>query len=231
MFHVQVILLEFLVALVYRVLFIIFSKCGVVPLCYDCVDHEEAECHFYRTSQLDRRFLYNHFNVIMPVRCLLLYRSNRERYDEVMAMEARLEERRGTEIWDIHEKYVVKPLLESGIFGQFEDLEVTGELIQRICGLLDANTFEIRGNVDSRGVQMSNLARGLYPKTALMTHNCMPNTLLSVDGYSNVRVFTTVPVKMGEILHISYTRSLFVSCFRGFEKSRGVDNCPISGHL
>ncbi|EAT38341.1 AAEL009757-PA [Aedes aegypti] len=185
-------------------------QCGVAPLCYDCKIHDEAECSFYRESSLDRHFLYNHFNVVMPVRCLMLYRSNRERYDEVMTMESRLEERRGTEIWDIHEKFVVKPLMESGIFAEkFEGLEVTGELIQRICGILDANTFEIRGNVDSRESQMGNLARGLYPKTALMMHSCMPNTLLSVDGYSNVRVFTSAPVKMGEILNISYTRSLF----------------------
>lgn len=192
-----------------------FSRqCGVVPLCYDCTDHDEAECSFYRQSGLDRHFLYNHFNVVMPVRCLMLYRSNRERYHEIMSMESRLEERRGTEIWDIHEKFVVKPLMESGIFAdKFDELEVTGELIQRICGLLDANTFEIRGNVDSRGSQMGNLARGLYPKTALMVHSCMPNTLLSVDGYSNVRVFATAPVKMGEILNISYTRSLFVRDF------------------
>lgn len=193
-----------------------FSRqCGVVPLCYDCTDHDEAECSFYRQSGLDRHFLYNHFNVVMPVRCLMLYRSNRERYHEIMSMESRLEERRGTEIWDIHEKFVVKPLMESGIFAEkFDELEVTGELIQRICGLMDANTFEIRGNVDSRGSQMGNLARGLYPKTALMVHSCMPNTLLSVDGYSNVRVFATAPVKMGEILNISYTRSLFVRDFR-----------------
>lgn len=125
-------------------------------------------------------------------------------------MEARLEERRGSEIWDIHEKYVVQPLLESRAFEKFDGLEVTGELIQRICGILDVNTFEVRGNVDSQGRQMANLARGLYPKTALMTHSCLPNTLLSVDGNFNLRVYATVPVKMGEMLHINYTRSLFV---------------------
>ncbi|XP_053683976.1 SET domain-containing protein SmydA-8-like [Sabethes cyaneus] len=184
------------------------SKCGKAPLCYDCTNHNEDECNFYRESQLDKNFLYNHFNVITPVRCLLLYRTNPEHYEEIMRMESHLEERRGTEIWDIHEKYVVKPLLESGAFDNFEGLEVTGELIQRICGILDVNTFEIRGNEDSPGMIMNNLARGLFPKTALMTHSCVPNTLLSIDGYSNARVYTSVAVKMGEVLHNSYTRSM-----------------------
>ncbi|XP_055626230.1 SET domain-containing protein SmydA-8-like isoform X2 [Toxorhynchites rutilus septentrionalis] len=185
------------------------SKCRKAPLCYDCTDHDETECNFYQQSSLDKNFIYNHFNVITPVRCLLLRRSNRARYDEMMRMEARLEERSGTEIWNIHEKYVVQPLLESGVFENFDDLAVTGELIQRICGILDVNTFEVRGNVDSQGRQMANLARGLYPKTALMTHSCLPNTMLSVDGHFNLRVYTTVPVKMGEMLHNNYTRSLF----------------------
>ncbi|XP_055536296.1 SET domain-containing protein SmydA-8-like [Wyeomyia smithii] len=184
------------------------SKCSKAPLCYDCSSHNADECDFYRESSLDKNFLYNHFNVITPVRCLLLYGTNRERYDEVMRMESHLEERRGTEIWDIHEKYVVKPLLDSGAFDNFHNLEVTGELIQRICGILDVNTFEIRGNEDSPGMTMSNLARGLFPKTALMTHSCVPNTLLSIDGYANARVYTSVPVKMGEVLHNSYTRNL-----------------------
>ncbi|XP_058831016.1 SET domain-containing protein SmydA-8-like [Topomyia yanbarensis] len=197
------------------------SKCGKAPLCYDCHGHDDVECDFYRKSNLDKNFIYNHFSVITPVRCLLLYRIDQDRYNEMMRMEAYLEERRGTEIWDVHEKCVVKPLLENGIFENFGDLEVTGELIQRICGILDMNTFELRGNDDSPGMQLHNLARGLFPKTALMTHSCIPNTLLSIDGSSNVRVYTTVPVKMGEILHNSYTRSLLGTYDRQIQLREG----------
>ncbi|XP_055597926.1 SET domain-containing protein SmydA-8-like [Uranotaenia lowii] len=186
------------------------TKCGIAPLCYDCSGHDESECHFYLYSQLDKKFIYNNFNVILPIRCLLLYRTKKELFYEMISLEAHLEERRGTEIWKFHEQFVVKPLLESGIFKEFEDLEVTAEMIQRICGILDVNMLEMRGNMDARGGFPGNsLARGLYPKTVLMSHSCMPNTLISVDGNSNVRVFTTVPVKMGEVLQNSYTRSLF----------------------
>ncbi|KAL9703820.1 hypothetical protein quinque_007338 [Culex quinquefasciatus] len=187
------------------------SKCGKAPLCYDCTEHDATECDFFRESTaLDKHFLYNHFNVITPVRCLLLYRKNRDLFDEMMRMESHVEERRGSEIWQIHDKYVVTPLLEAGILDSLNDgeLEVTGELIQRVCGILDVNTFEIRGDVDS-SQNGSNLARGLYPKTSLMVHNCVPNTLLSIDGVGNLRVFTSAPVRMGEMLFINFTRSLF----------------------
>ncbi|XP_058834417.1 SET domain-containing protein SmydA-8-like [Topomyia yanbarensis] len=187
----------------------ICRQCRRAPLCYDCIGHNESECNFYRKSNLDINFLFNHFNVVTAVRCLLLFGTNRAKYDEMLNMEAHLEERKASEIWDILEKYVVRPLLDNEAFEKNADgLEVTGELIQRICGILDVNAFEIRGSEEQQhGV--INLARGLYPKTALMTHNCVTNTLISVDGQSCVRLYTTVPVRKGELIYYNYTRCLF----------------------
>lgn len=186
-------------------------KCRRAPLCYDCTVHIEAECEFYRKSNLDINFLFNHFDVVTPVRCLLLAETDPEKFNEVMKMEAHLEERRGTEIWNIHGKHTVQPLLECGAFERFgAGVKVNEEVIQQICGVLDVNSFEIRGDADEQDGQMSNTVRGLYPKTALMTHSCVPNTLVSVDGNSSLRLYTTVAVKEGELLYYNYTRCLFV---------------------
>lgn len=188
----------------------ILRKCKRAPLCFDCTIHNETECEFYLNSGLNINFLFDHFNVVTPVRCLLLASSNRAKFDEMMTMEAHTEERRVTDIWNAHEKKVVRPLLENKAFdGKMENLKVTSELIQRICGFFDVNSFEIRGNMDD-AQQEESLIRGLYPKAALMAHNCVSNTLISVDGDANLRLYVTTPVKKGEMLFYNYTRSLFV---------------------
>lgn len=187
----------------------ICRKCKRAPLCFDCTIHNETECEFYLNSGLNINFLFDHFNVVTPVRCLLLASSNRAKFDEMMTMEAHTEERRVTDIWNAHEKKVVRPLLENKAFdGKMENLKVTSELIQRICGFFDVNSFEIRGNMDD-AQQEESLIRGLYPKAALMAHNCVSNTLISVDGDANLRLYVTTPVKKGEMLFYNYTRSLF----------------------
>uniref|UniRef100_A0A1W7R8A5 Putative histone tail methylase n=1 Tax=Aedes albopictus TaxID=7160 RepID=A0A1W7R8A5_AEDAL len=186
----------------------ICRKCKRAPLCFDCTTHQETECDFYLNSGLNINFLFDHFNVVTPVRCLLLASSNRAKFDEMMSMEAHTNERRDTGIWQAHETKVVRPLLDSKAFEKMNDPSVTSELIQQICGFFDVNSFEIRGNMDDVQ-QVESLVRGLYPKAALMAHNCVSNTLISVDGQANLRLYTTVPVKKGEMLLYNYTRSLF----------------------
>uniref|UniRef100_A0A182ND80 SET domain-containing protein n=1 Tax=Anopheles dirus TaxID=7168 RepID=A0A182ND80_9DIPT len=186
------------------------KKCLKAPLCRDCQQHDAVECSFYEAAtKLGKNFLFDHFNTVTPVRCLLLYRSDRNKYEQLMAMESHCDSRRGTEIWHIHEQYVIEPLMYEEEFQQIDDLIVTTELLQRICGILDVNTFEIRGNMDSQGVQMNNLARGLYPRTSLMTHNCQTNTLISVDGMSKLRLYASTAIPAGDLLYYNYTRVLF----------------------
>lgn len=131
-------------------------------------------------------------------------------------MEAHLEERRGSEIWDILSKYVVEPLLQNGAFdrvgdGEGEKMTVDEDLIQHCCGVFDVNAFEIRGNGTNQSVQQNCFVRGLYPRAALMAHDCVPNAFISVDGESNLRVYAAVPIVKGQMVLFNYTRCLFVS--------------------
>lgn len=60
-------------------------------------------------------------------------------YREVMKMESHCAERRGTAIWCMHENCVVKPLKVANLITQDD-----AQLIQKYCGIMDVNAFEVR---------------------------------------------------------------------------------------
>ncbi len=60
-------------------------------------------------------------------------------YKHVMQMESHCTERRGTKIWTLHENCVIKPLRDVELIRE-QDVD----LIQKYCGILDVNTFEVR---------------------------------------------------------------------------------------
>lgn len=61
-----------------------------------------------------------------------------------MKMPSYLIERKGTDVWNFCEKKIVKPLMNSEIFCDFL-FKPDEELLQKICGIFDVNSFEIRG--------------------------------------------------------------------------------------
>lgn len=54
-------------------------------------------------------------------------------------MESHCSKRRGTKIWDLHENRVIKTLIGVELIRDCD-----ADLIQRYCGILDVNTFEVR---------------------------------------------------------------------------------------
>lgn len=53
------------------------------------------------------------------------------------------------------------------------------EMIQRVCGILEVNAFEGR-------TKCGHDVRCIFPKTAVMSHSCVPNTCHSIlpsDSY------------------------------------------------
>lgn len=120
-------------------------------------------------------------------------------------MEHHCKERKETDIWSFCDNKVIKPLLSTNILNDFS-MEVTEELLQQICGILDVNTFEIRGSMEG-GTNI----RGIYPEAAMFAHSCISNTLTSVDTKYNLRIHAAVDIKKGEPIFINYTRTLYVS--------------------
>lgn len=73
----------------------------------------------------------------------------KSRIDEVLTMESHCDKRRGTWIWNEHAKNVIKPLQTiAKLDALFESVnshwKLTDEFLQKICGILDVNTFEVR---------------------------------------------------------------------------------------
>lgn len=53
--------------------------------------------------------------------------------------------------------------------------------------------------------------RGLYPKAALMAHDCIGNTFITMDKHKELKVYASVDIKCGDIIYYNYTDPLMVS--------------------
>lgn len=53
--------------------------------------------------------------------------------------------------------------------------------------------------------------RGLYTQAALLAHDCIGNTLITVDNDKLLKVYACTDIKAGEIIYNNYTASLYVS--------------------
>lgn len=94
-----------------------------------------------------------------------------ERWEaEVKDMEAHNDIRKQTVTWDINQNNVVNFLLGPC---KLKDRGVTDELLHTICGIIEVNAFEGR---TANGYAL----RLLYPKLALMSHNCVSNISHSI---------------------------------------------------
>lgn len=81
------------------------------------------------------------------------------------------------------------------------------ELMQKLCGILDVNAFELRSPSALDGL----LLRGLYIEASLMAHDCRGNTHLSVDDNFQSTIYASVTIKEDEPILFNYTSSLLVS--------------------
>lgn len=110
--------------------------------------------------QLPATFLIDNFDVVTPLRVLLLFyryaeqreattdTDLRQQIDEILSMESHCTERRDTWIWNQHAKNVIQPLRDVNIDQIFQSVNapwtLTDDFLQKICGVLDVNTFEVR---------------------------------------------------------------------------------------
>ncbi|XP_066992473.2 uncharacterized protein [Anabrus simplex] len=178
----------------------ICSQCKVAPVCgavcERCGDHSEAECEaFRRGTAFD---LTAYWQVVMPLRCLLLRRAGKPAWDNLISLESHIEERRNLPIWMEHQFNVVQVLREQGLLQDDED----DELLQKLCGILDVNSFEVRTPAGTEQL------RGIYSKASLLAHDCVPNIHLSVDEKFAMTIRASVAIPKGNGLFFSYTSAL-----------------------
>lgn len=53
--------------------------------------------------------------------------------------------------------------------------------------------------------------RGLYPKAALLSHDCVGNTFISLDENKLLRIYSSVDIEVGMTIYNNYTFALSLS--------------------
>ncbi|XP_063701599.1 SET domain-containing protein SmydA-8-like [Culicoides brevitarsis] len=182
------------------------AKCGW-PLCEYCspnekLAHTEFECDlivknnakFFGT--IDQHGACLQLDCILPLRVLMAKDRDEARWKaEVAEMEDHEKERKAKPTWNADLQNIVKY-----IRGPLKCEQYSEELIQKVLGILEVNAFEA---VSSTGYAI----RVLYPKLAILSHNCVPNTTHTIfmnEGY-RMTARTTVDVAKGEELFSNYT--------------------------
>ncbi|XP_063973516.1 SET domain-containing protein SmydA-8-like [Diachasmimorpha longicaudata] len=161
--------------------------------------HTHLECGAFKKCGHLKDLDWTEFrHIIFPLRLWLLREANEESWEEIMKLEAHLKERKDTQVWHDRQETVINVLKRVGLVDNSDDL------LQRICGIIDVNSFELR----SPGALDNSLLRGLYPKAALMAHDCRGNTYLTVDDDFNLTVYASVSIEKGGAILFNYTSSL-----------------------
>ena len=108
-----------------------------------------------------------------PLRVILEKETNPQRWlKEVEPMEDHREDRIDTPAWKADQQNVVGYLLGPC---KLKDKGITQELIQRIIGVLEVNTFEAK-------TVKGDAVRCLYTKLAISSHSCAPNTTHAIHS-------------------------------------------------
>ncbi|XP_005188645.2 SET domain-containing protein SmydA-8 [Musca domestica] len=186
-------------------------KCSIAPLCLDCAEHnDEFDCNVLAAagavSLPDVRvdILKKHFDTYGLLQCLLLHENpqTRKTFGKMLQMEAHLEKRRNTKIWQEHDRDIVQPLLQSNIWRGFEMApNINGDFLQKILAIWDVNSHEIRA-------PDAEIMRGLYPQVSLLAHNCCPNANQAIDDQYRMKVYANREIGRGEVVTNSYTNLL-----------------------
>jgi hypothetical protein len=136
---------------------------------------------------------------ITPLRCLLLKRRDPGAYDRILKLQSHLEDRRDTELYGVFKNNIV-----GFVRNALGMTEFSQETILRVTAILDTNSFEIRRSDGDIKI------RGLYPKAAMLSHDCKPNTKHVFTGPNyTLELVSTVPIQKGEVISVTYTQTLW----------------------
>jgi hypothetical protein len=147
----------------------------------ECEVFKSAKCKFFNLSEPNAVCVQ--LDCITPLRVLLEKEENQVRWEnEVIPMEHHRKERFGSVTWNADQQNIVGYLLGPC---KLKQRGISEELIQQVIGILEVNSFEAR-TVKGRAV------RCLFPKVAVLSHSCTPNTTHSIhpsDGFRFVMEF------------------------------------------
>ena len=186
----------------------LWPVCG--PECEGLPIHRENECAVFAKAGVkfqpvnDSAAVCLQYECITPLRVLLAKEKDLKRWqEEVEMMEAHNDIRKKRPLWQFNQTNVVGYLRGPCKLDRFPE-----ELIHTVCGILEINAFEARTTA-------GHFIRCLYPKLAILSHNCVSNVHHSVspdDFAVYVRAVVDTP-ENGELFS-SYTYSLWPTLVR-----------------
>lgn len=145
------------------------------------------------------RFDISHqaYECITPLRCLLLrHAADPRRYEALTQLQDHVADVKASEMNSIIQRNTVDFLRE---FMRYDG--ATPEEIYRMCGILLVNSFEVKHN--------GSRIRGLYPQTAMLAHDCTPNTKHAIDADLNMILRATVVIRKGTAITATYTNTFW----------------------
>ncbi|XP_037025684.1 SET domain-containing protein SmydA-8-like [Bradysia coprophila] len=179
------------------------------PLCGNCVDEQihNLECEvfvknsveFYNLIETENEVCFQ-LDCITPLRFLLKIELNPEQWEtEISLMEHHDQARRNSPQWNVDQNNIVGYLHgPCKLKNRF-----SADMIQRICGIIEVNSFEAR-TIYGHEIHC------IFPKAAVMSHSCVPNTchsILASDSY-RITVRASVSIEKGEALTTCYTYTM-----------------------
>ncbi|KAF5294904.1 hypothetical protein FQR65_LT10702 [Abscondita terminalis] len=175
--------------------------------------HKNVECAVFTKANVRFQNVIDptqpclQYECITPLRVLLSMLRNNDRWNEdVKHMEAHNNERKNRSIWKFNQINIVNYLRGPCRLKIFDE-----DLIHTVCGILECNAFEARS-------KYGHSIRCLFPKLAILSHNCVSNIVHTIlcneDGNFEVTVRATTNVNKGEELFSSYTYSLWPTIVR-----------------
>ncbi|XP_029172034.1 SET domain-containing protein SmydA-8-like isoform X1 [Nylanderia fulva] len=185
------------------------SRCNFAPLCSIACEvrtnhHADDECQIFRDNQelLAKIGIDNTTKILLVLRLWLTKYRDPAIWEKINHVEAHLDKRIGTSVWKEREVDVVNVIRKLRMPTETEP--PGAELIQKLCGILDVNAFELRSPSVLEGLFL----RGLYLEAMLMAHDCRGNTYLTVDDNYQLTIYASVPIKQDEPILFNYTSSL-----------------------
>ncbi|XP_045624740.2 SET domain-containing protein SmydA-8 isoform X1 [Procambarus clarkii] len=178
------------------------EECGGPVCSQDCggPHHASQECNLIRRMGFKhsshRESHIKELNIILgPLRALLLIQESPPAKELFFALQSHEEKRKKMQIGSVVMEHIVK-VLHTRL-----GLEVESELVHRVCGVLDTNSFDVPLDNDQRG-------RAIFIVSSMMNHSCVPNVQ---RWYFNgdLIVRASVDIAKGAPILINYTQCLW----------------------
>ncbi|CAG4991158.1 unnamed protein product [Colias eurytheme] len=187
--------------------------CAVAPICPGdgCPDelakwHVQKECDFFRELKLNSGLspikMVQNVGSLLALRVVLQKNNNPKGWEEFIKLETHLDKRRNSSVWEFYEN-TVKFLESLGLPENADDQN----LVQKVCAAIDVNSFEVRGPpIPTLGY--AETLRGIYLQAALLAHDCVGNTLISINDNNVLLCHASQDIKKGDMIFYNYTDPL-----------------------